>query len=138
MKLILPLLAIAVFLTSCSTEAPRRRHWQQPASYSYAPETAHYEDRPMKAPRGASRKVWAEGEEVHDWHSAPRRFSYDQNTTHRDLYSPSQGSGPYSRALREGTWRSPKSAAEQMEEMRRAEKLRELQGTAKPPSGLAE
>jgi len=130
-KLILPLLALTIFLTSCST-GTRRPLWQD------APETARYEDGPGTNPRGGTRKVWAEGEEIPAWHAAPRRFAYDQNTTHRDLYSPSQGSGPYSRALRDGTWKNAKSAAEQMEELRRAEQLRALQGSAKPAAAPAE
>lgn len=68
--------------------------------------------------------------------SAETRPVYDHNATRRNLYSPAEGTGTYSRALRDGSWRNAKTAAEQVEELRDAEKLQELQGqgaAAVPP-----
>lgn len=53
------------------------------------------------------------------------------NARRRNLYSPPQPSGPYTRSLEDGSWRHKvKPADEEMRERREEERARQMQKTA--------
>ena len=55
----------------------------------------------------------------------------NQDARRRNLYSPAQPSGPYTRSLEDGSWRHKvKPADEDMRERREEEKIRQMQKTA--------
>ena len=55
----------------------------------------------------------------------------NQNARRRDLYSPAQPSGPYTRSLEDGSWKHKgKPADEELKDRREEEKIRQMQKKA--------
>jgi hypothetical protein len=88
-KLLLPLLALTLLVTACSSSnAPRRELFASTGGGGYS----------------------------------------DLNATRRDLYSPSQASGPYTRSLDDGSWRdSGKPVDQEMQERREQQRINAIE-----------
>lgn len=123
-KYLLPLLALALLLSACSSTPPRRVHWQSPED-EYSPTyVASRSGETQTESRAGRRKVWRSGESVHEISTA--------NATRRNLYSPSTGSGPYTRELQEESWKYPiKTADEEMAQRREQQEIQAMQAVPK-------
>jgi hypothetical protein len=122
-KLLLPLLALTLFVTACSSSnAPRRELWASSGEggYSASGGGGH-------SAGGSRRPLFG---------SSGSGYGYsDSNATRRDLYSPSHASGPYTRSLDDGSWRdNGKSVDQEMQERREQQRINviETKTSAKP------